>query len=256
MAKAAMKVTTIIGAVVATVGLAACGAAGAPSTSPTLGATDGATATATSTATVVPTTSQSESPSPSASPSPTDGPCGYQPCGTGAGFTTTCGSPGTAQGGSLIVTWAAGYGQTAPVVPAYITVDGNVLDVTSNPFTSGPYTVGDHSFTSPTDAGPSPDGSFPFTIVACGMVTVTTTCSQPNLALDGTGIATFSGLTVGAGINVGQSMSPTSIMSSTLTVTELSVGSEGWIESNDYGLGDITLAKGTVAIAACSAPAH
>ena len=138
-------------------------------------------------------------------------------------------------------------------MPDHITVDGNVEDVRSNPFTSGPYTVGNHSFTSPTDEGPDPNGSFPFTIVACGVVTVTTTCSQPNVQLDGTGSATFSGLTPGAGMNIGQSTYPTAIASSTLTVKGLSVGSESWIENNDYGLGVISLAKGTVVIAACAA---
>ncbi len=141
-------------------------------------------------------------------------------------------------------------------MPDYITVDGNVVDVTSNPFTSGPYTVGNHSFTSPTDEGPDANGSFPFTVVACGVVTVTTTCSQPNIQLDGTGSATFSGLTPGAGINIGQSTSPTAIASSTLTVKGLSAGREGWIERNDYGLGVITLATGTIVIAACAPPPH
>ena len=140
-------------------------------------------------------------------------------------------------------------------MPGYITVDGNVVDVTTNPFTTGPYTVGSHSFTSPTDKGPNSNGSFPFTVSACGAVSVTTTCSQPNIELDGTGSATFSGLTVGAGINVGQSTHPTAIASSTLTVKGLGVGSEGWIESNDYGLGVITLAQGTVVIVACTATA-
>jgi hypothetical protein len=260
-----MKITTIIGTVIAAVGLAACGSTVAPTISPAVALSVVPTATATPIATPIPTPSPSEGPSPSASaspspsvspsasPSPTEGPCGYQPCGTGAGWTTTCGSPGTAHGGSLIITWTAGYGQTDPVVPDYITVDGNVVDVTSNPFTSGPYTVGNHSFTTPTDEGPSANGSFPFTVIACGVVTVTTTCSQPNIALDGTGSATFSGLTVDAGINVGQSTYPTAITSSTLTVKGLSVSSEGWIESNDYGLGVITLATGTVVIAACRA---
>jgi len=78
-----------------------------------------------------------------------------------------CAVPGTAQGGSLTVTWTAGAGQTAPVVPDTITVDGNVIDVTGNPFTSGPYTVGDHSFTyAGAPEGPN-GGQLPFTISAC-----------------------------------------------------------------------------------------
>jgi hypothetical protein len=58
------------------------------------------------------------------------------------------------------VTFTAGYGQTAPVLPDTITVDGNTLDVTSNPFTSGPYSVGSHSVTIQGFTGP-------FTVAAC-----------------------------------------------------------------------------------------
>jgi hypothetical protein len=69
------------------------------------------------------------------------------------------------------VTWTAGYGQDAPVVPDTITVGGNTLDVTGNPFTSGPYSVGSHSFTYPGGEGPTSDGSFPFTVSACAPAT-------------------------------------------------------------------------------------
>jgi hypothetical protein len=54
------------------------------------------------------------------------------------GFTTTCAVPGTAQGGSLIITFSNG-------TPATVVIDGNTVAVTSNPFTSGPYMVGQHS---------------------------------------------------------------------------------------------------------------
>ncbi|HUZ69881.1 MAG TPA: hypothetical protein VMU65_09235 [Candidatus Saccharimonadales bacterium] len=54
------------------------------------------------------------------------------------GFTTTCAAPGTAQGGSLIITFSNG-------TPATVVIDGNTVAVTSNPFTSGPYNVGQHS---------------------------------------------------------------------------------------------------------------
>jgi hypothetical protein len=162
-----MKLTTIFGSAIAAVGLAACGSTVAPTISPTLALTVAPTPTATP----IPTPSPSESPSSSASasPSPTEGPCGYGPCQTGAGWDTTCAVLGTAQGGSLVITWTAGYGQDAPVVPDTITVDGNTLDVTGNPFTSGPYSVGRHSFTYPGGEGPSGDGSFPFTISACAV---------------------------------------------------------------------------------------
>ena len=54
------------------------------------------------------------------------------------GFTTTCAAPGTAQGGSLVITFSNG-------TPATVVIDGDTVAVTSNPFTSGPYTVGQHS---------------------------------------------------------------------------------------------------------------
>ncbi len=251
-----MKVTTVIGSAIAALGLAACGSTVAPTVSPTLALTVGATVatipSATPTAIPISTPAPSENPSPSpsatpsASPSPTEGPCGYQPCGTGAGWTTTCGSPGAGQGGSLIVTWTAGYGQTEPVVPDYITVDGNVVDVTSNPFTSGPYTVGNHSFTSPTDEGPNENGWFPFTVVACGVVTVTTTCSSYEVGPNGTGTVTLSGLTVGDYLNL-EDTGAFAITSTTYTQTDLAPGTDTYAETN----GDTTVASGTFTIAAC-----
>jgi hypothetical protein len=69
------------------------------------------------------------------------------------GFTTTCANPGTAQGGSLIITFSNG-------TPDTVVIDGNTVAVTSNPFTSGPYTVGSHSVTLEGFAAP-------FTIAAC-----------------------------------------------------------------------------------------
>jgi hypothetical protein len=56
------------------------------------------------------------------------------------GYTTTCAVAGTAQGGSLIITFSNG-------TPGTVVIDGNTLSVTSNPFTSGPYSVGEHSVT-------------------------------------------------------------------------------------------------------------
>src|ERR1700726_2239287 len=98
-----MKLTTIFGSAIAAVGLAACGSTVAPTISPTLPLTFAPTVAPTPTAT--PSPSESPSSSASASPSPTEGPCGYGPCQTGAGWDTTCAVPGTAQGGSLIITW-------------------------------------------------------------------------------------------------------------------------------------------------------
>lgn len=160
-----MKLTTIIGTAIAAIGLAACGSTVAPTTrlaTPTVASTPTATPALTATAIPTPVSSETPSPSASASPSPTEGPCGYAPCGTGWGYVTTCAVSGTAQGGSLIVTFTAGVGQTAPVLPDTIVVDGNTLDVTSNPFTSGPYSVGVHSVTIEGFTGP-------FTVAACAV---------------------------------------------------------------------------------------
>lgn len=79
---------------------------------------------------------------------------------------TTCAVAGTAQGGSLIVTFTGVWPGTSGTYPDYITVDGNVVDVTGNPFTSGPYTVGDHDFTTPGHDSVNENGD-PFTIAAC-----------------------------------------------------------------------------------------
>jgi hypothetical protein len=67
---------------------------------------------------------------------------------------------GTAQGGSLIITFTAGDGQTAPVLPDTVVIDGNTVDVTSNAFTFGPLAVGDHTVV-------INDFTVPFTISAC-----------------------------------------------------------------------------------------
>jgi|GEM_PF-3107275 len=172
-----MRLAAIIGTAIAAVGIAACGPTAAPTArpstpTPALASTPTATPEATFTLTPVPTPnptllpSESPSLSASASPSPTEGPCGYGPCGTGGGYYATCAGPGTAQGGSLIVTFTAGYGQTAPVLPDSIAVDGNTLAVTGNPFISGPYTVGLHTVTIQGFTGP-------FTVSACAVPTPT-----------------------------------------------------------------------------------
>ena len=183
-----MKLRAVLGTTIVAIGLAACSSTVVPTAPPAPPTpTVAPTPTSTPAPSESPPPSASVSPSLSASPSPTEGPCGFQPCSTGAGSVTTCAVTGTTQGGSLIITWTAGYGQTEPVVPDYITVDGNVVHVTSNPLTSGPYSAGDHSFTIPTESGLI-DGTFPFTILACGVVTVTTACSSTDHP---TGGATF-----------------------------------------------------------------
>lgn len=85
------------------------------------------------------------------------------------GYTTTCGVSGTAQGGSLTITFSGSWESTSRAYPDSVTVDGGPAeDVTSNPFTSGPYTVGDHVFdTSPVGIEPPTQNGWPFTIGAC-----------------------------------------------------------------------------------------
>jgi hypothetical protein len=168
-----MKLTAVIGTAIAVIGIAACGSTVAPTVrpatrTPTVASTPTATPESTFTLTPIPTVLPSGSPSlgASASPSPTEGPCGYGPCGTGGGYYATCAGAGTGQGGSLIVTFTAGYGQTAPVLPDTIAVDGNTLAVTSNPFISGPYSIGLHTVTIQGFTGP-------FTVAACAAPTPT-----------------------------------------------------------------------------------
>lgn len=234
-----MKLTTIFASAIAAVGLAACGSAAAPTATPTPSLTVAATPTA------------APIPTPSPSASPTDGPCGNGPCQTGAGWNTTCAVPGTAQSGSLLITWTAGSGQDAPIVPDTVTVDGNTLNVTGNPFTSGPYSVGDHSFTYPGGVGPSADGSFPFTIGACTVpsnITVSSTCSATT---GPTANVTFSGVTVGDELDVLGSTSPDTITSNPFTVNEVGVSyNDSYVETK----GGTTVASGTFSVAACVTP--
>jgi hypothetical protein len=69
------------------------------------------------------------------------------------GFTTTCAVPGSAQGGSVVITFTGG-------TPDTVVIDGNTVDVTSNPFTYGPLTVGNHRITI--------EGfDWPLTVAAC-----------------------------------------------------------------------------------------
>jgi hypothetical protein len=156
-----MKLTTIFGSAIAAVGLAACSAnAVTPPTArptlslaaaPTVAPTPTATPAPTPTATPIPTPSPSDSPSPRASPSPSAGPtsdpCGGDPayCGSGWSVATTCAVTGTAEGGSIIITWTAGYSQAPPVLPASVTIDGNVYPVTGNPQTFGPFAAGSYT---------------------------------------------------------------------------------------------------------------
>jgi hypothetical protein len=55
-------------------------------------------------------------------------------------YATTCAVPGSAQGGSVVITFTGG-------TPVTVVIDGNTVDVTSNPLTYGPLTVGDHVIT-------------------------------------------------------------------------------------------------------------
>lgn len=132
-----MKLTTIIGSFIAAMGIAACGSTVGPTVPPS-------TVTPTVAATVAPTTTPTDMPSgtptPTSAPTPSPTPCDAISGGQCPewGFTTTCAVPGTAQGGSVTITFTHG-------TPDTIVIDGNTLNVTSNPFTFGPLTVGSHS---------------------------------------------------------------------------------------------------------------
>jgi hypothetical protein len=132
-----------------------------------------------------------------------------------------------------------------------VTVDGNTLNVTGNPFTSGPYSVGDHSFTYPGGVGPSADGSFPFTISACSApssITISTTCSATT---GPTAKVTFSGVTVGDDLDVVDSSTLITITSDPFTVNEVGVSyDDSYVESS----GGKTVASGTFSVEACAAP--
>ena len=119
-----MKLTTIIGAAIVAVGLAACGstAAAPPTARPT--PTPAATPTETATPTATP------APTPHHTPTPT-------PKLAGIFVTTTCAVPGTAQGASVtfhnvvIGDWLLfGY------------ADGPQYQFNRNPYTFGPIEVG------------------------------------------------------------------------------------------------------------------
>jgi hypothetical protein len=232
-----MKITTIVGTLVAALGLAACGSTAAPSVSPTLALTVAPTPTATP----IPTPSPPESPSPSASPSPipTEGPCGYAPCGSGYGFTTHCAVAGTAQGGSLTVTFTAGAGQTEPVLPATVTIDGNAIPVTSNPFTYGPLTAGVHTFNL------SINGLV--TVPECEVVTVLATCSATT---GPTASVRFSGVTPGDNLDV---MDSTDLLinSNPYVVHDVGVSYDDTYVETSQGS---TVASGTFSVAACVTP--
>jgi hypothetical protein len=230
-----MKPTTILGTVVAAVGLAACGATVSPTVYPTIALSVSPTPTATPTSTPAP--SQSPSTSASASPSPTEGPCGYAPCASGASVGTRCDPGGTAGGGSIVITWTAGVGQTAPVLPATVVIDGNTVNVTGNPFIFGPLEVGDHTVL-------LNDFTFPANVSACPKITLTATCSDANSP---TATLTFSGVTVGDYLNVGESTNSTLITSNPFVVNEAPSGSETWVETS----GDSTVASGTDSVAVC-----
>lgn len=140
-----------------------CSAAPESTPTPTPTPSDSPTPTATPTPTPTPTATPY--------PSPTPGPCGDQPCASGLSESASC-------DGTLTVTFIAGIGQDAPVLPDQLVVDGTtVVPVTTNPSISGPYSVGDHSFTAEGFPGPSEDGSWPFTVTACATPTPTPTAT-------------------------------------------------------------------------------
>jgi hypothetical protein len=167
------------------------------------------------------------------------------------GYTNTCADTGTPQGGSLTITFSGTWESISGTYPDSITVDGgSAVDVTSNPFTSGPYTVGDHVFTTdPQGIEPVNENGWPFRVGACPVITVTTTCSPPG---HDDGFATFSGVTVGYSLAVGN-IEADPIPSNPWTITVGNPGLYSYTESGEsYGV--ITRVTGTFTIAACAVP--
>ncbi len=102
------------------------------------------------------------------------------------GIAQTRAVPGSAQGGSVVITFAGG-------TPDTVVIDGNTVDVTMNPFTYGPLTVGEHRIT-------IRGFVWPVTIAACigtPHLTVTTACARGRVAWTGT--QTGDHLFIGAG---------------------------------------------------------
>jgi hypothetical protein len=141
-----MKLTTIIGTVIAAVGLAACGSTGgAPTARPTLAPTVAATVAPTVAPTTAPTAIPTVAPAPKPKACPTgDGVNVYDhgkllpACGTaGIYVTTTCAVAGSAQGGSIVFHKVL-VGDSAWVGGS----DGPEYQITSNPFPTGPWDVG------------------------------------------------------------------------------------------------------------------
>jgi hypothetical protein len=238
-----MKRTTIFGSAVATICLAACGSTVAPTSSPTVALTvaptGASTPSATTTATPISTPVPSESPSSSAtaSPSPTEDLCAQGFCGNTASVGTNCDPVGSEGGGSIVITWTAGFGQTTPVLPATVVIDGNTVAVTGNPFIFGPLPVGDNSVI-------LDDFTFPAGISACP--TVSATCSAADSP---TANLTFTGVTVGDYLNVGESTYSTLITSNPFVVNEAPAGSETWAETTSD---DTIVASGTDSVATCA----
>jgi hypothetical protein len=123
-------------------------------------------------------------------------------------------------------------------VPDTIAVDGNTLTVTGNPFTSGPYTVGDHTVSIGAFTGQFP-------INACDVITVATTCSPGG---SGDGSATFSGVTVGDRLVVGDVVAEY-LPSNPFTMVIGAAGPYAFTESG----GVTTMGTGNFTIAACAA---
>jgi hypothetical protein len=171
------------------------------------------------------------------------------PIAPNLGYTNTCAVTGTAQGGSLIITFSGTWESTSGTYPDSISVDGGpAVDVTSNPFTSGPYTVGNHVFTTdPQGIEPVNENGWPFITGACPVITVTTTCSRRG---HDDGSATFSGVTVGYKL-VAAGIVYDDIPSNPLTVPFVGdAGSYTYTESGE-SFGQITNATGKFTISSC-----
>jgi hypothetical protein len=169
---------------------------------------------------------------PTVAPTPTATPTGS---GVGAWSEHTTCAPAGGEG-SIVFNFTGVWDSESGTYPNFITIDGINVPVTSTTFEQAE-AIGLHHYTLNINSD--------FTIVACPDVTVTATCSQAD---NPSGIATFTGVTVGDYLNVGDSTYSTLITSNPFNMNEMP-NAQGltFVETN----GDTTVFSGTLSVAAC-----
>ena len=171
------------------------------------------------------------------------------------GYTTTCAVAGTAQGGSLIITFSGDWPGTSGTYPNTITVDGGTpRDVTGTSFGSGPYSMGDHVFTTdPQGIEPVNENGWPFSIAACPVPVITVQgCDNGDGAGPG---GTASVAWTGSDANDQLVITPGDILINPTDTSglygPLAAGTYGWELLDALG-NDIT--RGEVTVAMCAVP--